>query len=237
MSTDHRGTRTVTRDGMTEVVPLAVLFVLGLSTVLILPSLVAEQDQESRSFLSAITAVVVLSLTAVYIWAVQRMTGWDRASAILTFCFLAGIATIKFVVSPGAFFSTAGVTLEEYLWLGAGVLILYLVGLSAIYWVSRRYRGRIWPRTSKAVVVVCLVVFAAGSRYLAANILTANVSDYISDTFRGAGIWLLVLLFGSVVAAIQAFDGAGRERAFRVGLSVIVIYHAMWAVFMYRLFG
>jgi hypothetical protein len=237
MSTDQGGTSTVARDGITEAMALALLLVLSLSTVLILPSLVSEPDRESRALLSAFTAVVVLSLTAVYIWAVQRMTGWERTSAILTFCFLTGIATVKFVVSPGAFLNTAGVTLEEYLWLGAGVLVLYLVGLSVIYWVSQRYRDRTWPWTSKAAVVLCLLVFAAGSRYLAAHILTDNVSDYLSDTFRGAGVWLFVLLIGSVVAAVEAFDRAGAERAFRVGVSVIIVYHALWAVFMYRLFG
>jgi hypothetical protein len=129
------------------------------------------------------------------------------------------------------------VTLTEYLWLGAGVLVLYLAGLSAIYWVSGRYRDRTWPLASKIAVVACLLVFAAGSRYLAAHILTDDVSDYLADAFRGAGIWLLALLLGSVIAAVEAFDRPGRERAFRVGLSVIVIYHAVWAIFMYRLFG
>jgi hypothetical protein len=89
---------------------------------------------------------------------------------------------------------------------------------------------------SKVAVIIGLLLFAVASRFVAAAILAPDVSEYLDDVFRGGGLWLFALLAGSLTAAVQAFDRAGRELAFRVGVCTVVVYHGLWGVFMFQLF-
>jgi hypothetical protein len=235
MTTDRQQTAT-----KPNVIPVpwafAAMTALGLLAVLVLPTLGSSLDREGKAAVSAATALVILVLTGLYVFAVFRKTGWQRSTALLTYGFLAGIAVIKFIVSPGAFYNTTGVTLSEYLWLGAGVMLLYLAGLFLLYWIALHYRDRPWPLLAKVAVIIGLLLFAVASRFVAAGVLAPDVSEYLDDVFRGGGLWLIALLAGSLTAAVQAFDRAGRELAFRVGACTVVVYHGLWAVFMFQLF-
>lgn len=219
---------------------LAAFAVLGLMTVALLPAVGArlpwETEPEPNVSQVALTALGVVLLTAAYVMVAAQTSAWARTPAVLTFAYLAGIAMAKFILSPASFRNAPDTDLSEYLWLGLAVMVLYLGGLTFLYWFAGRYRQRQWPWLSKVGAVLAVLAFAVVSRSFAALVLGRDVGDYLRDVFRGGGVWLLLLLAGSTVAAIEAFGHSERALAFRAGLAVIVVYHALWVPYMIRLF-
>ena len=207
------------------------LVALGAVAVLLLPaagsSLPWEIDPEPNATQLAATAFGVMVLTAGYLLAAAREAGWQRTPALLTFGYLTGIAVVKFILSPASFHNTPDTTLGTFVWLGLAVMALYLVALALIYREVRR---------PTVLLVVAALVLALLSRYLLAVVLGRDAGDYLGDIFSGAGWWLLALIGGSVVAAVESFRSGDRASLLRAGTAVIVVYHGLWALFMFRLF-
>lgn len=134
---------------------------------------------------------------------------------------------VKFILSPASFHNTEDTELPTYLWLGVVVMLIYLIALTGLY----RAAGR-----SKAVTLAAVLVFAVTSRYLAALALGRDIDDYLGDVFGAGGLWLLALLGGGALAAVESFRQPRSELSFRTGAAVIVVYHALWALYMLRLF-
>jgi hypothetical protein len=211
--------------------PLAALVVLGLGAVWSLPSLGAslpwETDPEPNATQLATSAFGIVVLTAGCLWLVARATAWPTRPAALTFAYLAAIAVVKFILSPASFHNTEDAELATYLWLGLVVMVIYLIALAGLY----RAAGR-----SKAVTLGAVLLFALASRYLAALVLGRDVGDYLGDVFGAGGLWLLALLGGAALAAVECFRQPRSALSFRAGAAVIVVYHGLWALYMLRLF-
>lgn len=219
-------------EGNRALVPLAALVVLGLGAVWALPSLGAslpwETDPEPNATQLATSAFGIVMLTAGCLWMVARATAWPPRAATLTFAYLAAIAVVKFILSPASFHNTEDAELATYLWLGLVVMVIYLIALTGLY----RMAGR-----SKAVTLAGALVFAVASRYLAALVLGRDVGDYLGDVFGAGGLWLLALLGGAALAAVECFRQPRPVLSLRTGAAVIVVYHGLWALYMLRLFG
>lgn len=219
---------------------MAGLATLGLIAVLVLPavggSLPWETDPEPNASQVALTALGVVLLTGAYVWAVAREGGLGGATpALLTFGYLAGIAVVKFVLSPASFHNTEDASLTRYLWLGLGVMVLYLAGLAGVYWLARRYEDE-WRLPSKVATVAGVLVFAVFGSQVGGELWGRDIGNYVADVLWGAGLWLLALLGASAAAAVDAFDRPERDVSFRAGLGVIVVYHGLWVAYMLRLF-
>jgi hypothetical protein len=211
--------------------PLAALVVCGLGAVWALPSLGAslpwETDPEPNATQLATSAFGIVVLTAGFLWIVARATAWPTRPAALTFAYLAAIATVKFILSPASFHNTEDAELATYLWLGLVVMLIYLIALAGLY----RAAGR-----PKVVTLAAALLFALASRYLAALVLGRDVGDYLGDVFGAGGLWLLALLGGAALAAVECFRQPRPALSFRTGVAVIVLYHGLWALYMLRLF-
>ena len=234
------GLRTNDRFVVAAAPALGAFVVLGLVAVVVLPALGAdlpwETDPEPNATQVALTAFGVLLLTAGYVWAVARSRGWGRRLALLTLGYLGGIAVAKFVLSPASFHNNPDAELSEYLWLGIGVMVLYVGALVVLYALVPRAAAGGWPGTWRAGAVAGVLVFALASRYVAALVFGRDVGDYLADVFRGGGLWLVALLVVSTLAAIEAFGHPFRASAFATGLCVVIVYHGLWVAYMFRLF-
>ena len=150
-----------------------------------------------------------------------------------------------------------------YLAVGSGVLLLYLLVFGVMYRVfERRFRRRAgeigapperrsrWSGRRRAVLVTLVVASIA----LLASFLwvmpvvfvglpTLSYLTYVFSTF-GAAIALALVL--AAVLAYKTFDRVERRAThlkdatllasfFWLGLALIVLYHAMWAVFLLTL--
>ena len=149
-----------------------------------------------------------------------------------------------------------------YLAVGSGVLLLYLLVFGAMYRVfERRFRRRAgeigapperrrrWIGSRRAVLVVGVASVALLASFLwvmpvvFVGLPTLSYLSYVFSTF-GAAIALALIL-----AAVLAYKTFARveERAlhlkdatllasfFWLGLALILLYHAMWAVFLLTL--
>jgi hypothetical protein len=149
-----------------------------------------------------------------------------------------------------------------YLAVGSGVLPLYVLVFTVMYGVfKRRFRRRgigspperrsLWAEKRRRAVLITIVVASVA---LLASFLwvmpvvfiglpTLSYLTYVFSTF-GAAIALALVL--AAVLAYKTFDKV-EERAvhlkdatllasfFWLGLALIVLYHAMWAVFLLTL--
>jgi len=196
----------------------------------------------------ALTTLAILALTAAGLWWVTRSLGSSPAWLGLAFAYNAGIALVKFVVSPAAYSNHRQTSLAQYLAVGVAVMALYAAGLVAVYRLARRHRTPlVWTWASKLPLVLGLLVFAMASRFLASVALDSAAAGYLGHVFSGAGLWLPALIVGVSVFAIQAFDaaahpGAGNgvaqlDATLAIGLGLVAVYHGLWALYMVRLFS
>ena len=149
-----------------------------------------------------------------------------------------------------------------YLGVGSGVLLLYLLVFGAMYRVfERRFRRRAgeigapperrrrWIGSRRVVIVVVVASVALLASFLwvmpvvFVGLPTLSYLGYVFSTF-GAAIALALIL--AAVLAYKTFAGV-EERAvhlkdatvlasfFWLGLALILLYHAMWAVFLLTL--
>lgn len=226
---------------------VGVALVLGLPVVArILPRGAAEWPNPTQA---ATTAVGILLITVAYLYLARASTGLSNAWFGYAAGYNGAIVVIKFILSPGSFYNTSGITLGRYVSIGFVVMLFYAVSLLIVWAVASRYQQpRHWTTFSKLAVLAGIFLFAMASRFLAATAVGSGAAGYLSRIFSGSGLVLPALLLITTALAIQAFDDAGHpaeaslapaflRSALGIGLSLIVVYHALWAIFMFRLFS
>ncbi|HEY6712002.1 MAG TPA: hypothetical protein VNT12_00345 [Rubrobacter sp.] len=147
-----------------------------------------------------------------------------------------------------------------YLGVGSGVLLLYLLVFGVMYSVFRlRFRRRAlpsepppeqrgrWSNRTIVVGVVVLVAFAASFLWIMpvvyVGLPTLSYLLYIFTTF-GSAITLALIL--AAVLAYKSFDEVEKRAVrlgdatllasfFWLGLTLIVLYHVMWVIFLLTL--
>ncbi len=232
---------------------VCVLAVAGIVAVSVVPEVASvlpwgDRPEPNAAQLAA-TTVGIFLLTGAGLWWVANTSGLGSAWLALAFAYNTGIVVVKFIVSPAAYRESRHTTLAQYVWVGVAVMVLYAAGLGAVYLVARRNRApRRWTWSSKVVVVLGLLAFALASRFLATVALEQAAADYLGHVFSGAGLWLPALIVGVSVLAVQAFDVAAHpaaggdaaadlETTLVTGVALIAVYHALWALYMVRLFS
>jgi len=221
---------------------LAAVALAGLAAVLLLPEVASALprggDPEPNATQLAVTSAVLVALTAAYLCAAAASAGLGTVWLAWAFAYNAVIIVVKFILSPASFRRNSQAGLAEYLGVGVTVMLLYIAAVIAIFLMARRQRASgVWPWTAKAGLVVALLVFAMGSRYVAAVVLGEAAGDYLDHVFSGAGVWLPALIVAASVAAVAAFDLATDLRAaLGTGIALIVLHHVLWVPFMLRLF-
>lgn len=226
---------------------VAVALVLGLPVVArMLPS---GSEAWPNPTQAATTAVGILLVTVAYLYLARASTGLSNAWFAYAAGYNAVIVVIKFILSPGSFYNTSGITLGRYVSIGFVVMLFYAVSLLVVWAVASRYQQpRPWTTSLKLAVLAGIFLFAMASRLLAALAVGSGAAGYLSRIFSGSGLVLPALLLITTALAIQAFDDAGHppeaslapaflRSALGIGLSLIVVYHALWAIFMFRLFS
>ena len=147
-----------------------------------------------------------------------------------------------------------------FLGIGSGVLLLYLLVFGVMYTVFRRrfrrrslpsepppQQGGRWSRGQIVVGVVACVAFVASFLWLLplvyVGLPTLSYLVYIFSTF-GAAIALALIL--AAYLAYKTFDEVEKRAVrlgdatllagfFWLGLALILLYHAMWVVFLLTL--
>ncbi|MGI9079683.1 MAG: hypothetical protein ACR2GF_02470 [Acidimicrobiales bacterium] len=231
----------------------AVLAVFGAVLVGVVPEVASVlpwgNRPEPNAAQLAATTVGILMLTGAGLWWVARSMTASPAWLALTVAYNSGIVVVKFILSPAAYRSITETSLAQYVWVGVGVMVLYAAGLMAVYLVAMRNRApREWSRASKLGLIVGLLAFAMASRFLASLALERAAADYLGHVFSGAGLWLPALIVVVSLLAVEAFDvaahpgpggdgAAGLQASLVTGLGLIAVYHALWALYMVRLFS
>jgi hypothetical protein len=232
---------------------LAACTAVGVALVLGLPVLARILPRGSEAWpnptQAATTAVGILLVTVAYLYLAGASTGLSNAWFAYAAGYNGAIVVIKFILSPGSFHNASGIRLGQYVSIGFVVMLFYAVSLWVIWAVANRYRQpRSWTALSRLALLAGISLFAMGSRFLAGLAVGSGASDYLGRIFSGSGLILPALLLLTTALAIQAFDDAGHPAepimaqallgsALGVGLSLIVVYHALWAIFMFRLFS
>jgi hypothetical protein len=149
---------------------------------------------------------------------------------------------VKFILSPAAYRHAPGAALVEYVRVGLVVLPFYIGALVVIEAVRRWTRAAgvgVWP--ARAALAVAAIVFAFAARGMAVVVLGTSADRYLHHAFSGAGLWLPGLLAVAAVATAAAFDiaaPAGGAWPFLVEeAGLLVAYHLLWVLDMYRLFA
>ncbi len=235
--------------------PLWVFGLLGLAAILavvFIPELASEltagSERQERAAQFAATSVALLACTAGYLCALALRAGLDARWALLTLGYGALLVIIKFILSPAAFDATPQASLAEYVGVGLVVMVFYCLALALVYALAQRVSPEAaWSRMSKVRVAAGLVLLSILGRVVAVAVVGAPGGDYLHHVFSGAGLILPVAVGVAVVLVVEAFDRArrrsvgGPDDALRislgVGVSIVLVYHALWVVYMVRLFS
>jgi hypothetical protein len=139
-----------------------------------------------------------------------------------------------------------------YLFTALGMFLLYALVFRIIYRhfykegkikIKKISQQSILIRTIKTVLKVALIMIVGGI-LLIIPLLTLPISiDYIFRVFSVAGIILLIAVGLALYCAVQGFRETKQEviktanvtlwtSFFWLGLSLILVYHIMWIVFM-----
>ena len=150
--------------------------------------------------------------------------------------FAVALTVVRFILSPTAFEKAADTPLADFITTGLFVMFLYIVVLLLLYRVvQRRPWGWTWPVKVGAAVVIGLV--AVATRLIVAGLL-GTTSSYLRD-LSGSGLVLPIVVFAAVVSVIRSFDLAGTHAGttLQMFISLVVIEHVLWVVYMNGLFA
>lgn len=214
------------------------LAALGSLAVMTLPELAKSLPHpgQTRQAQYAATCLGTVVLSSGYAWAVARVhQQLDRSWVASTCIYATGLAIVKFIMSPISFDKSSEITLGEFVAAGLAVVPLYLAALGVVYVSASRQRG-VWPSASKLRLAGLLALLAVATRFLVALVL-GTASEYL-ESLAGAGLVLPVVIVVGSLAVMESFDRAGPllKAALRVSVVIVVVQHAMWVVYMYRLF-
>lgn len=226
------------RSGAVALGALAGSIALGAVAVLLLPEVAGDvphpgSDEQARY---ALTGFGVAAVTAVFVYALAAVRrgglehAWQPAAA-----YGCGLAAVKFVLSPTAFRESAGVTLDSFVVSGVAVVPVYLGAIAFLYALASRRSGE-WPVASKLRIAVLLGALAVATRFVAALAL-GTASEYVRD-LAGSGLILPAVVALASVAVMEAFDRShpSLRVALAEAVAIVVVHHALWVVYMYRLF-
>ncbi|MDQ3981810.1 MAG: hypothetical protein M3271_03910 [Actinomycetota bacterium] len=214
------------------------LLLLGVAAVIALPQIGDDlphfgRDDQARY---AITCLGVLALTGGYLYLVAWTRGVvDRAWMLPTFVYVAGLAIVKFILSPTAFQKSSDASLAGFMTAGMVVMPLYIVALGLMYSLALRKRGE-WTLSSRLGFALGWAAIAVTTRLLVSLVL-GTASDYLDDLV-GPGLVLPTVVAVASLAVMESFDRAGtfaRDLLF-VGIAVVIAHHVLWVVYMNRLF-
>ena len=223
----------------------------GLLIVTFVPELASRLSNPTGSAIpsqSAATSFVLLVVTGIYLYRVSRIPGLGLWWAGLALGFSAGVVVIKFILSPSAFAASRDTSLGEFIAIGLVVALAYVAALWLIKRIARhRTYDKPWPWRSKLTLALGAALVAVAFRYLASVIVGAPDTGSIRHSFQEAGLILPATVLLAAASALGMFDRARRGTAdaagedavattIAVGTALVVVYHALWVLYMYRLF-
>jgi len=218
---------------------LVAVFITGLAAVLFLPTLATHLPHAGGVDQArwALTGLGVLILLAAYVALVGLRRGFSRSWAAWTCAYGAGLVIVKFILSPSAFSKTHGKSLSAFVTTGIVVMLLYGAALIVIEVVAGRHLAG-WSVGSKVGLAVILAAAAVGAR-LASAVILGTTSTYLHGLSRGSGFVLPAVVVLASIAVMQSYQAAGPrlKEAFSVSVVLVITWHALWVVYMYRLFG
>lgn len=225
-----------------------------------------EAPEPPLSLLFAVGLVIAVCTTAAVYWGVRHDLGLPARTALYAVGYNALVVVAKFVVAPrGIYRLNEEVPLESFfpftdpggaVLTAVAVLLLYLGVLTLIYRYfrrkivsrdRRRLRDRLRGRRNVTLLVVGVVLFAAGAgtaTVVSAVVVAGSGLTYLSYVFTSAASLVVGLaVAGATALAVLAFRDV-RDRVqvvgdasvivgfFWLGLFVLVLYHALWVVFI-----
>lgn len=206
----------------------------------------ASADRE-QAFEFASAAAVIWACSVGYLYLVWRNNSLPGGWIIMMAAYNLMIIVIKFVFSPSVF-SRSGTSLGQFLGIGLGVGLLYFAGLGVVaLGVRCSSRHGIVPWHWKIGLVAAVGIIATVVRSLIGVLTTPATSQYLSALFSRGGAILLFSLLLTATLAVRAFeygskearDGSGRNGnavTLRTASLLLLTYHALWVIFMVRLF-
>ena len=213
--------------------------ILGALAVWALPEIAEDLPHPGRPEQARYAAAClgVLILTGAYISVVATThRDLDRAWMIPTVVYAAGLAIVKFILSPTAFELSTGTSLDGFVTAGLAVMPLYIAATLLIYSLADRRKGR-RSLSSRVGLSVGFAVAAVVTRLLVALIL-GTADQYLDDFFwRGLVLPLVVAIASFAVSLSFDLSGSALRQVLRMGVAVIVIHHLLWVLYMYILFA
>lgn len=213
--------------------------ILGGLAVWALPELAKELPHPGRTEQARYAAAClgVLILTGAYASVVATtQRDLDRAWMIPTVIYGAGLAIVKFILSPTAFELSTGTSLGGFVTAGLAVMPVYIAAMALIYTLADRRKGR-WSLSSRVGLSVGFAVAAVVTRFLVAMVL-GTADQYLDDFFwRGLVLPLVVAIASFAVSASFDRSGSALRQALHTGFVVIVTHHLLWILYMYLLFA
>lgn len=200
---------------------------------------------EQRIQLGA-TAYAIMMLTAGLLWFVRKLLKLPLSWFLYTCLFNGLIVLVKFVSSPNTYSKLATTTLVVTT---VAVGLIYIAGAWLVYLFTQGKILKSLNNTAKNSNEVKLL-FAAGS-FVFINFLRIVIfslpflaktptSVYLGSIFKGGGLILSITLFLIIFGTVEAFDRAKHDRAllrnlFILEVTMLVIYHVLWAIFVKNL--
>lgn len=226
---------------------------IGAGLVAIIPTYNLTQylswiSTDERRLKLGVTAYVLFVLTALVLWVARKALKLPVSWFLYALMFNGLIVFIKFISSPNAYDKLTSTTLVATT---IGVGLLYIIGAWCVYLFSRGKILKNLSNTAKNSEEVKFL-FAAGL-FVFINFLRivifalpplakTTTATYLSSIFQGGGLILSVILFLIILGAVEAFDRAKHDKAtlrnvFLLAVSMLVIYHVLWAIFVQGLGG
>lgn len=219
-------------------VALAGMLLVGVAAVLALPELAPHLPRAGRPEQAtyATTCLGVVALSCAYLYAVGQRTKKDRPWLLWTGGYNAGIVIVKFILSPAAF-EKSTTSLGRFVATGLIVMPLYIAALAVLYRAATRRRTA-WAWPSRISFALGLAAAAVATRVVAAAAL-GTTSEYLHDLAGGIGLILPSVVGVGALAVMEAFHRAGPalRTAFSFGVVLVLVEHALWVVYMNRLFS
>ena len=235
MATQHRPAQP--SSAAAEPLGLVLACAAGLLAVLFLPRLAPHLPHPGRTDQArwALTATGILVILVAALIVVGSSRGFSRAWMAWTSPFALGLTVVKFVLSPSAY-SRSDKSLNGFVASGLVAMLLYEAALLAIAGAAQRSRPS-WALRSKISLAVALAGVAVGARFIAASAL-GTTSAYAHSWSRGTALLLPAVVIVAAIAVMQSFQEAGERlrAALSISIGVVLATHALWVVYMYRLF-
>lgn len=221
---------------------------IGAGFVAIIPTYNLSQylswiSTDERRLKLGITAYVLFVLTALVLWAARMVLKLPVSWFLYALMFNGLIVFIKFISSPNTYGDIASSTLVAT---AIGVGVLYIIGLWGIYLffqgklLKTLHTAKKNSEEQKFLFAIGLFVFVNFLRIVVFSLpplAETTTANYLSSVFQGGGLILSVILFLIIFGAVEAFDQAKHNKftlrnAFLLGVSMLVIYHVLWAIFV-----